>query len=119
MKNEINNLKINMAQLANDISYLKKGQDKNDEQHREIINKINENSVKMDNFIESSQTKFADRKDHQESIKKVDEIVASLDSKYASKWIEKTIIWAAAIIGSTTLVGLLYLIAEGYLKLHK
>jgi hypothetical protein len=107
MSNGLNKLKINMAELQKDISFIKDSLFKNDNAHKEIIDKL-------DNFISISQTKFTDRKDHQESMAKVDTIIDTLDSKYSNKWVEKVFIWGGGIIGAAILIGLLTLIAKAY-----
>ena len=52
MPKEINNLKITMAELQKDISYIKKSIEKNDEDHAIIIKKI-------DQWIDGCESKFA------------------------------------------------------------
>ena len=77
MEQELNIIKINMAELQKDITFIKESLVKNDDQHKEIIGKI-------DSFIQNSHDRFADKKDHIESLKKIDEIIETLDSKYVS-----------------------------------
>lgn len=52
MPKEINNLKITMAELQKDISYIKESIKKNDIDHEIIINKI-------DHWIDGCENKFA------------------------------------------------------------
>ena len=51
-----------MTELSKDICYLKKGSDKNDEQHKEIIGRAEGIDKKIDTFIEKVEEKFT-RKD--------------------------------------------------------
>lgn len=67
MENELTNLKITMTDLKKDICWIKKGQEKNDEQHKEIIGKI-------DNFVEASDKRFVTK----ESFRPIQKIVYGL-----------------------------------------
>jgi len=55
-RHEIINLQINMEKINNAIGYIKESLTKNDEQHKEIIHKI-------DIFIETADEKYATKND--------------------------------------------------------
>ena len=76
--------------LQTDINYIKESLVKNDNQHKEIIQKI-------DHLFRTFQGKIQDKADQKEVIGKFD----SLDSQYASKDIEK---WAYGGVASLILI---------------
>jgi hypothetical protein len=110
MDDKVQQLEISMAELKTNIEYIRKSQDKNDIQHKEILDKIEENSLKMDGFIASSTDRFVDKKYHNETMCEIKNIVSTLDSKYAPKSAWTILIWLARIIGTAMLLGLLGLI---------
>ena len=75
MEQKVQQLEIDMAELKKDICYIKNSLDKNDDQHKEIIDKI-------DLFVQSSVDRFAEKKYHQESMKRIGDIITTLDCKY-------------------------------------
>ena len=87
---EINQLKITMAQLTNDISYIKKSLDTNDSQHKEIL-------AKIDHLGDTFQGKIQDKADQKETMTKFDD----MDDRYASKAIEK---WAYGSVGGFVVI---------------
>lgn len=95
MENKIQALEIGMAEFKKDINYLKKSQEESKEQNSN---------------------------EHQQIMEKIDNFVDGCDNKYAQKdtqWAEKFLLWAGMIIGATMLVGLITLIAKGYIQLNK
>lgn len=111
MPKEITNLKLQMKEIQVDIKYIKQGLVKNDEQHKEIISKI-------DGFIQSAEDRFADKADHKESMKQVDCIITTLDDKYAPIITYKIMVWAGGLIGGAIILGVLALIAKTYLYIN-
>ena len=63
MENELNNLKITMSELKKDIGYIKESLDKNDSQHKEILEKI-------DHLGDTFQDKIQDKADQKEVMEK-------------------------------------------------
>ena len=74
MENELNIIKVNMAELKADIRYIKQSLDTNDKQHKEILDKI-------DAITEHASNRFAEKKDQTEIIKRFD----GLSSMYVSR----------------------------------
>ena len=65
---QVNNLEITMAQLKNDIGYIKDSLKNNDSQHKEIIQKI-------DHLGDTFQGKIQDKADQKEVMDKFDSYV--------------------------------------------
>lgn len=123
MDEKIQKLEITMTRLTTDLDYIKKSQDKNEDQHREILVKIEQSTSKIDDFIQSSSNHFVDKKyyqavmdkmsmDHLSNCNKVDETVNALDSKYSPMIAWQVMVWAARIIGGSLLLGFIGLIAK-------
>ena len=74
MENELNLIKINMAELKADIRYIKKGLESIEKQHQEILDKI-------DAITEHASNRFADKNDQAEIMKRFD----GLNNLYVSK----------------------------------
>ena len=107
---KIHSLEINMAELKTDIKYIKEGLDDNKNQHKEILDRIDENTTIMNGFIQSSTDRFVDKKYHNETICEIRKVVETMDDKYAPKIAWKVIVWGARIIGMATILGFLGLI---------
>lgn len=105
--NKIQKLEINFMKLQTDINYIKESLIKNDNQHKEIISKI-------DSFVQSADNRFAAKADHRESLNKIDEVIDTLDSKFAPIRAWTIMVWAAKIIGTAIILGLISLIAHAY-----
>ena len=120
LKNQekIQGLEINYMEIKKDICFIKKGQEKNEEQHKEILNRIDDTAIKIDGFIQSSTDRFVDKKNHQETLDKIETIITTLDDKYSYKWVERFLLWGGGIIGTALLLGLLALIGKVYLQLY-
>jgi flagellar biosynthesis chaperone FliJ len=95
METKITNLEITMAELKNDISYIKKSLENNDEQHKEII------------------------KNQEQYMREMKEFIEKVVAEKADKWVENFIIRSGKILGSAILLGILGLIAQAYLHLNK
>ena len=67
MQVEINKININMAELQKDIAYIKVSSEKNDQAHKEIMEKI-------DAFIEVAEQRYAAKEEHKEVIKKIEDL---------------------------------------------
>lgn len=106
METKIQALEISMAELKTDLKYIKDSVRQNTIEHREMINKI-------DGFIEVSESRFADKKDHKELI----EQIACLDDKYAPKMAWTVLVWTGSIVGAAIILGIIGLIAETYLHI--
>lgn len=78
MENEINELKINMAEIIKDIGYIKNALDLNTSEHKIII-------LKIDNFVQSAEDRFAAKSEHKESINKIKDLSELIDHKYVTK----------------------------------
>jgi hypothetical protein len=78
MTDKVNKLEITMAELKKDISFIKESLGKNDDQHREIIGKI-------DGFVKSADDRFAAKADHKEAIQKFKELSEHIDDTYVTK----------------------------------
>ena len=114
-KDRLQTLEISMAEFKRDIDYLKKGADKNDEQHEQILKKIEESSVKIDGFIQSAEDRFAAKKDHRESMKQMGDVIATMDSKFAPRIVYTVMCWLGGIIGTAIVLGVIGVIANAYL----
>ena len=78
MGNEINNLKLNIMQINTDLKYIKGSLDKNEEQHKEILDKI-------DNLGETFQGKIQDKADHKETFGAIKGLAEAMESKFVTK----------------------------------
>lgn len=95
MEYKIQALEISMAEFKKEIGFIKSVQAENREQNS---------------------------KEHQEIIKKMDEFIDGCDQKYAQKdtqWAEKFLTWVGTIVGAAVILGLLALLATGYIHLNK
>ncbi len=110
---ELNNIKINMAEIKKDISFIKEKMGQHDRdfhdnglEHKEIKDMITAN-LKL-----TSQM-------HTEHLDKMEAVLEShavrAQNKFAGKWVEYTMIWAARIIGAALILGALGVLAQAYI----
>jgi len=111
-KEDVTNMKIHMAEIKTDICYIKDSMKQNDSQHKEIIGKI-------DSFIQAADDRFADKADHKETIEKMDKFMEDLDDKYAPKITYTIMVWAAGVIGTAVLIGIVTLIYRVAILIEK
>ena len=86
MEQQINEIKINMAEFKKDISYIKDSLDENSKQHKDIKEMIVNNSEHVNNMMERN------------------------DTKYANKWVEKAAVLIAGVVATAVVGAVLSLI---------
>jgi hypothetical protein len=101
MNDQITNLKIAMAEFQKDIGFLKEQANKNDNQHKEIIGKI-------DSFVHTANGRFLNKSDHLETIRKIDSFIEAADKRFADR--DEFTFWRNILIS-----GLVLTIAAGIL----
>jgi hypothetical protein len=80
---------------------------------KDRFNKINILCATRGEQIISMKDDILEVKESQKKTnQKLDEILEKLDKKYASKWVEKVIIWAGAIIGTAVIGALMSLVLK-------
>jgi hypothetical protein len=119
MENEIESLKVSMAEFKKDIEFIKQGQGKNDVQHEEILAKIEESSREMRYFINTANDTFVRTADHKETMRLFGLTIASLDDKFAPKIIWNILCWAGGVSGGLLITGIIYLLVNAFLHLNK
>jgi len=67
-----------MAQINTDLKYIKGSLDKNEEQHKEILDKI-------DNLGDTFTGKIQDKADHKETFGAIKGLAEAMESKFVSK----------------------------------
>lgn len=96
------NQEVCMAKMQKDIEFIKITQEENnvqnDNSHKAIVDSVKELKKTIDEWIKLADGKYAIK---------------------STQWAEPFILWIGAIIGTPFLVGLVYLIAKGYIHLNK
>jgi hypothetical protein len=59
------------------------------------------------------------KEEHREILKTINDFITASEARFASKWVERFLIWAAGIIGVAILGGVITLLAQSYLHLNK
>ena len=98
---ELNNIKINMAELKNDISYIKDALVENKAQHKEIMSKI-------DHLGDTFQGKIQDKADQKEVMAKF--------SDYVTKESFTTIQRIVYGLSGAILLAFVYALIDGVIK---
>ena len=118
-ENKMQKFEINLMEFRKDIDYIKKGQEKNDVQHKEILTKIEESSKEMRDFVNTANDTFVRATDHKETMRLFGLTIASLDDKFAPKIVWNILVWAGGISGGLLITGIIYLLANAFLHLNK
>jgi hypothetical protein len=78
---------------------------------------INMAELKTDiSYIKKSLVE--NKEEHKEIIKIITDFIEASEVRFASKWVERFLIWAAGIIGVAILGGVITLLAQTYLHLN-
>ena len=112
MEQEISNLKITMAELKSDLSYIKQGLIKNDEANKQNALDHKEIIVKIDHLGDTFQGKIQDKADQREVMTKFDNLSATFITKEEFGPIKKI---AYGMVGAIVLA-FLYALIESVLK---
>ena len=110
MTDEVRDLQINMAHIEEKLNSIGNILAINSEEHKEIRGAQKEMLCKINSFIQSAEDRFADKKDHKESMEQVNKIVTTLDNKFAPIRAWTIMVWAGRAIGMAMILGLLGLI---------
>lgn len=81
MQDQINNLKISMAELKSDISFIRQGLIKNDEANKQNVADHKEIIAKIDHLGDTFQGKIQDKADQKEVMNKF----CDIENKYLTK----------------------------------
>ncbi len=118
---ERNRLKITMSEIQTNLKNFGTKLTEHISDQKETDKKVDDNFEKVfskiDHLGDTFQGKIQDKADQKEVLVKFEE----MERKYVTKesqWAEKFLTWAAMIIGSVVIVGVIGLMAAGYLHLN-
>jgi hypothetical protein len=78
---------------------------------------INMAELKTDiSYIKKSLVENSE--EHKEILKTINDFIIASEARFASKWVERFLIWVAGIIGVAILGGVITLLAQAYLHLN-
>jgi chromosome segregation ATPase len=84
MVEELTNIKVTMAELKKDIGFIRESLTSNADEHKELKRSQLAVQASIDGFIKTSTDCFVDKKNHKETIAKLDSMIKISDAKIES-----------------------------------